>query len=88
MIKSVVFVLFRWYNSIIIMRGMICMGTSKAKKKRMHDVRNGKRDVTNGRGTVVEMSTHVRKTKTLLDRKERNYKKYGKRDDSYVRKCV
>lgn len=64
------------------------MGTSKAKKKRMHDVRNGKRDVTGSRGVTVEMSTHVRKTKTLLDRKERNYKKYGKRDDSYIPKCV
>lgn len=64
------------------------MGTSKAKKKRMHDVRNGKRDVTGSRGVAVEMSTHVRKTKTLLDRKERNYKKYGKRDDSYIPKCV
>lgn len=64
------------------------MGTSKAKKKRMHDVRNGKRDVTGSRGVQVEMSTHVRKTKTLLDRKERNYKKYGKRDDSYIPKCV
>lgn len=64
------------------------MGTSKAKKKRMHDVRNGKRDVTGSRGVVSEMSTHVRKTKTLLDRKERNYKKYGNRDDSYIPKCV
>lgn len=87
--RSVVVYFFMWYNRFILNKGVcIVMAKSQAQKKRLHDVRNGKRDVTGSRGKVDGMSTHVRKTKTLLDRKERNYKKYGKRDDSYVRKCA
>lgn len=46
------------------------MSKSKAKKRRLHAVRNGRFDVEIKRGTQVEISTHVRKTKTKKEKLE------------------
>lgn len=58
------------------------MAKSKAQKKREHDVRNGKRDVSLNRGgDYISISTHERKTPTkkeILSKRENKYKrKFG-----------
>ncbi|MFB1083017.1 hypothetical protein [Jeotgalibacillus sp. JSM ZJ347] len=54
------------------------MSKSKAKKQRLHAVRNGKFDVDLKRGTQAEISTHVRKTKTKKEKLDQLRSKHKK----------
>lgn len=71
------------------------MAKSKARKKREHDKRNGKFDVTLNRGISPDFSMHVRKTPTLKERKEKEWRKYKRNhlrkytsDDFYFNRNV
>lgn len=56
------------------------MAKSKAKKKREHDVRNGRSDKTLLRGgEFVDISTHVRKTPTKIEKVRRMENKYKRK---------
>ncbi|AJD90325.1 hypothetical protein JMA_10080 [Jeotgalibacillus malaysiensis] len=54
------------------------MSKSKAKKQRLHAVRNGRFDVEMKRGTQTEISTHVRKTKTKKEKLDQVRNKHKK----------
>lgn len=53
------------------------MARSKAKKKRLHETRNGKTDVELHRGGV-DFSIHERKLPTLEGRKRKQWNKQNK----------
>lgn len=55
------------------------MAKTKAKKQREHLLRTTKRDVTSSRGTEIDFSTHVRKTKTKVEKIRKSQTKHKKR---------
>lgn len=55
------------------------MAKSKAKKRREHLLRTMNRDVTSSRGIQCDFSTHVRKTKTKVEKLKKEQTKHKKR---------
>jgi hypothetical protein len=55
------------------------MAKTKARKQREQLLRTTNRDVTSSRGTKVDFSTHVRKTKTKVEKIRKGYTKHKKR---------
>lgn len=56
---------------------------SNAKKKRNHIIRNGGRNPELFRGEALEISTHVRKTPTLQQKRDRQMQKHSKLNSDY-----
>jgi hypothetical protein len=56
------------------------MAKTKAKKQRKHLLRTTNRDVTSSRGSKVDFSTHVRKTKTKIEKMRKIHTKHKKRN--------
>lgn len=55
------------------------MAKSKAKKYRDHIFRTTNRDISSSRGIQVEISTHVRKTKSKKEKWKQDQTKHKKR---------
>lgn len=62
------------------------MARSKAKKKRDHDLRNGKFDVEMKRGIGVDISLHERKLPTLKEKKLKEFKKRDQLTKNYLKR--
>lgn len=56
------------------------MAISKAQKKRLHAIRNGKMDPALMRGSSADFSMHVRKTPSKQSRIDKQEQKYGRRE--------